>query len=153
MDEDYDIYEDLDPNGNTNSEINLSHQLELQTNTVDLNDVNLKKSDLSISANIQTATDHHLNELIDLESKFTSMKRKYQSLQAKTEQREQENQVLNKKVNVLKANISSLYKTAKSEIERKNQQIKDLQSEVDMLKFRRGRRADETFWICINRIK
>lgn len=46
---------------------------------------------------------------------------------------------------VLKANISTLYRTAKAEIQRKNDRISELQSELDDLIFRRnGRRCEST---------
>lgn len=38
---------------------------------------------------------------------------------------------------ILKANISTLYRTAKAEIERKNARISELQSELDDLIFKR----------------
>lgn len=38
---------------------------------------------------------------------------------------------------ILKANISTLYRTAKAEIERKNARITELQSELDDLIFKR----------------
>lgn len=38
---------------------------------------------------------------------------------------------------VLKANISTLYRTARAEIARKDERIRDLQSELDTLIFRR----------------
>lgn len=39
--------------------------------------------------------------------------------------------------NVLKANISTLYRTAKAEIARKNERILELQNELDNLIFKR----------------
>lgn len=47
-------------------------------------------------------------------------------------------QILSSEQNNLKKNISSLYLTAKIEIERKDRIIKDLRSELEDLKFRRG---------------
>lgn len=38
---------------------------------------------------------------------------------------------------ILKANISTLYRTARAEIARKDERIRDLQSELDNLIFRR----------------
>jgi len=45
---------------------------------------------------------------------------------------------------ILKANISSLYKTAKSEIERKNNQIAELRNQLDDLILRRARNAQSS---------
>lgn len=44
---------------------------------------------------------------------------------------------------VLKANISTLFKTARAEIARKNERIADLQSELDDLIFKRTERSRE----------
>lgn len=44
---------------------------------------------------------------------------------------------LTKANNILKANISTLYRTARAEIARKDERIRDLQSELDNLIFRR----------------
>lgn len=44
---------------------------------------------------------------------------------------------------ILKANISTLYRTAKAEIERKNARIAELQSELDDLIFKRMNKAKD----------
>ena len=51
------------------------------------------------------------------------------------------NSRLEKENRILKANISSLYKTALSEIERKTQQLSDVQTKLDDYILRRHRRA------------
>ena len=51
------------------------------------------------------------------------------------------NSKLDKENRILKANISSLYKTALSEIERKTKQLSDVQTKLDDLILRRHRRA------------
>ena len=45
---------------------------------------------------------------------------------------------------VLKANISTLYRTARAEITRKNDRIAELQSQLDDLLFKRMNRANNT---------
>jgi len=44
---------------------------------------------------------------------------------------------------ILKANISTLYRTARAEIARKNDRISELQSELDNLLFKRMNRASQ----------
>lgn len=52
------------------------------------------------------------------------------------------NSKLERENRVLKANISSLYKTALAEIERKGQQLTEVQSKLDDYILRRHRRAN-----------
>ena len=85
----------------------------------------------------------HLAELIILEEKLLRLEEKCSALEREKEQKAKANLELNRTVTVLKTNISSLYKTAKTEIDRKGQQIKELQSELDSLKFRKFKRADQ----------
>ena len=85
----------------------------------------------------------HLAELIILEEKLLRLEEKCTALEREKEQKAKANLELNRTVTVLKTNISSLYKTAKTEIDRKGQQIKELQSELDSLKFRKFKRADQ----------
>lgn len=45
---------------------------------------------------------------------------------------------------ILKANISTLYRTARAEIARKNDRITELQSELDSLLFKRMNKASQS---------
>lgn len=87
--------------------------------------------------------DHHLAELVVLEEKLLRLEEKCTTLESEKEQKAKDNLELNRMLTVLKTNISSLYRTAKTEIDRKSFQIKELQSEIDSLKFRKFKRADE----------
>ena len=78
-----------------------------------------------------------------LNQKLCRLEERCSTLESEKEQKEKDNLELNRKLTVLKTNISSLYKTAKSEIDRKSEQIRELQSQIDTLKFRRGKRVDE----------
>lgn len=54
-----------------------------------------------------------------------------------------ENANLRKQNDILKANISSLFKTAVAEIDRKNTQLKELQTRLDDIVLRRHRNHQE----------
>lgn len=76
-----------------------------------------------------------------IEKQFSSIEEENQKLKDKMDQMKQRQAVLEKENRILKANISSLYKTAIAEVDRKNSQINELRSELDDLILRRDRRA------------
>lgn len=85
-----------------------------------------------------------LNEIINLENRLVDLNKKLIKVESEKEASFKDNQELNRKIAILKTNISSLYKTARSEIDRKNQQIKSLQEQLDTIKFRRNKYKPST---------
>lgn len=77
-----------------------------------------------------------------IEKQFSSLEEENRRLKQRLDEREKRQVLIEKENRVLKANISSLYKTAVAEIERKNGQISGLRSQVDDLILRRNRRVD-----------
>jgi hypothetical protein len=63
----------------------------------------------------------------------TEAREKVASLTAEVESLQQQNSTLAAQVAALKKNISCLYKTAKAEIDRKSETIKELRIELDLL--------------------
>lgn len=77
-----------------------------------------------------------------IEKQFSSLEEENGKLKEKMDQMKQRQSVLEKENRILKANISSLYKTAIAEVDRKNSQINELRSQLDDLILRRqDRRA------------
>ena len=76
-----------------------------------------------------------------IEKQFSSIEEENRKLKEKMDQMKQRQNLLEKENRILKANISSLYKTAIAEVDRKNSQINELRSELDDLILRRDRRA------------
>lgn len=80
-----------------------------------------------------------LAEDLIVEKQLMDLKKRSEHLTAKLKLYATRGMALEKENRILKANISSLYKTAKAEIERKDSIIADLRQELDDLKFRRNR--------------
>lgn len=75
-----------------------------------------------------------------IEKKFSSIEEENRKLKEKMDQMGKRQNLLEKENRILKANISSLYKTAIAEVDRKNSQINELRSSLDDLILRRDRR-------------
>ncbi|GAB6026735.1 hypothetical protein CHUAL_013241 [Chamberlinius hualienensis] len=76
-------------------------------------------------------------QLAQTQKEYESLKSEQLLNKEKIVQLETQNQVLSRQNNILKKNISVLYKTAKLEILRKNELLNDLQRRYDQLVFRR----------------
>jgi hypothetical protein len=81
----------------------------------------------------------YLDEVI-IEKEELSTKKERDELKQKYEEVSVRRTFLEKENRILKANISSLFKTAVAEIERKNSQISELRKELDDLILRRHKR-------------
>ena len=94
-----------------------------------------------------TSQDYDLDfDLLDeaiIEEKNDKIEKEKEQLSAKYQDMLNKNIVLEKQNKILKANISSLFKTASSEIDRKNNQINQLRSQLDDLILRRHFRHQE----------
>lgn len=76
-----------------------------------------------------------------IEKKFSSIEEENRKLKEKVDELRKRQDRVEKENRILRANISSLYKTAIAEVDRKNSQINDLRSQLDDLILRRERRA------------
>ena len=74
------------------------------------------------------------------EMNYNEMKEKYDSSEAESRKLKQMNNNLRRENDILKKNITSLYVTAKRELERKDAEIKSLQKYEMRLKFKLDRR-------------
>ena len=83
-----------------------------------------------------------LDEVIIEQEQLTSKKER-EELKQKYEDASKRLTYLEKENRILKANISSLFKTAVAEIERKNYQNNELRKELDDLILRRNKRQHE----------
>ncbi|XP_046665473.1 probable serine/threonine-protein kinase DDB_G0282963 [Homalodisca vitripennis] len=99
--------------------------------------------EIDIYADILTDQDGHIKKLKEkvdtLYAENKNLTKHLNSLQKKYEDLLKINEDLEKKYKTVNYNVSSLYKTAQAEIERKNQMIKDLRREQDNLVFRKTR--------------
>lgn len=115
-DDNIDIYDDLDLNKTTDK----------------------KESDLKCSKNAELFDEIHLySELNSLETEVARLREENQRLLLENEDYNKNITIKDKQIKVLKNNISSLYKTAKLEIDRKDQELANLQREFDSVVFRR----------------
>jgi hypothetical protein len=129
--DDYDIYEDL---FDVTSEPKNGNVLVNAAQTVD----NTHVTDSTMKKVMTVNGDENLGDLVIMEKTYQialkencSMKEAIQKMGERVTRCETENRVL-------KANISSLYKTAKAEIERKTAQNAELRRELDNLILRRN---------------
>lgn len=80
---------------------------------------------------------HLYGELNTLEAKLEQLGSWNEKLRNENEELRKSATVKDKQIQVLKNNISSLYKTAKLEIDRKNEELANLRREYDSVVFRR----------------
>lgn len=85
--------------------------------------------------------DVNLSDLVMIESNYHMALKESSTMKQQMQRMAQRLQACERQNKVLKANISSLYKTAKAEIDRKGGQISELRRELDDLILRRNRSA------------
>ena len=91
-------------------------------------------------ASQDTEFDFDLFDEVIIDKELSSNQQANQELQEKYEKAMKQLSLLEKENRILKANISSLFKTAVSEIERKDGQISQLRSELDDFILRRNKK-------------
>lgn len=78
------------------------------------------------------------NKLHNLEIRTKQLENENKQLKSENEELKKTMELRDKQLKVLKNNISSLYKTAKMELDRKQQLMAELQNKYDQLVFRRN---------------
>jgi hypothetical protein len=121
--DDFDIYADLEDNNDNNFDINN-----------DLIDFNLSQTQSNCFENNSNNNNNNENDLIlseltILEKSLAKTEFNNKDLLKQNQELRQELIKKDKQLSVLKTNISSLYKTAKAEIERKKREISELREE------------------------
>jgi hypothetical protein len=133
--DDFDIYADLEDNNDKNFDINndlIDFNLsQTQSNCFENNSNNNNNN------NNNNENDLILSELTILEKSLAKTEFNNKDLLKQNQELRQELVKKDKQLSVLKTNISSLYKTAKAEIERKKREINELREEYDSLVFKR----------------
>lgn len=81
---------------------------------------------------------HSFNRLHNLEARTKQLEEENGQLKSENEELKKTMAMRDKQLKVLKNNISSLYKTAKLELDRRQQLMADLQNKYDQLVFRRN---------------
>jgi len=81
--------------------------------------------------------DQFISDIAIIEDKYEDVLKQVNEVKAELKLANRKNQVYERENKILKANISSLYKTAKAEIDRKRDQITELRRELDDLILRR----------------
>ena len=88
--------------------------------------------------------DGNLNEVSIVDDLNDKLERKNEKISKELEQVKEELARMTRINKILKTNISSLFKTAKAELERKNERIAQLTQQYDDLVFRRRKKSTNT---------
>ena len=130
----------------TNDEINekiTENQIEIKDN-VDFEteecEISIKTKEKSLNVNkpeTEPSNDLILSEITILEKSLHKTEDNNKSLVKQNIELRQQLKEKDKQLTVLKTNISSLFKTAKAEIERKKGEIHELREQLDSMIFRR----------------
>jgi len=147
--EDFDIYADLeginDNNVDRNNDSIDCDESQIQNNTkvfqtlstnTQINNDNNNINNVNINNNRED-NDLILSELSILEKILANTENQNKDLLKLNQQLKEELEKKDKQLFVLKTNISSLYKTAKAEIERKKREISELRESYDSIVFKR----------------
>ncbi|KAI9554305.1 hypothetical protein GHT06_019577 [Daphnia sinensis] len=143
-DDDVDIYQDLqeeittkesDANSNVIERFNKLCSPRKRTR-VDFSAEDPSDEDIDLYGDLNTFENQLVAE--ELQAKVECLEQKCSNLDSQNTELKNELDKVNKLNLALRRNISSIFKTAKAELERKDRQLKELQREHDALIFRRG---------------
>ncbi|KZS21892.1 Uncharacterized protein APZ42_011004 [Daphnia magna] len=142
--DDVDIYQDLqeeitikesDANSNVIERFNKLCSPRKRTR-VDFSAEEASDEDVDLYGDLNTFENQLVAE--ELQAKVESLEQKCSNLDSQNTELKNELDKVNKLNLALRRNISSIFKTAKAELERKDRQLKELQRAHDALIFRRG---------------
>nr|CAH0103974.1 unnamed protein product [Daphnia galeata] len=145
-DDDVDIYQDLpDENETMVKESDANFNVIERFNRLldpkrrkadDFDAENASEEDVDLYDDLNTFENQLVAE--ELQAKVEILEKKCSSLDSKNAELKAELEKVNKINLSLRRNISSVFKTAKAELDRKDRQLKDLQRQHDSLLFKRG---------------